>query len=248
MSRQAFIHALYDLASNTEYVPELRQEVESIIREQGWTKAAIDRMNKLDSFLRESQRVHGIGSSEFPLTSCSCPINLSAYCLLVILSRKAVKDFRFSDGTFLPTGTLISLPMYATHRDEANYSTPDVFDPFRFSRVREGCESDFNAAKYQMISSGTENLTWGLGRHVWYACLFRGGDSGSHRSYLHSPGRYFAAVELKAMLAHILVTYDIKMPKEGERPRDIWLASVCIPSRTAKVLFRKRPDYNGDLD
>ena len=64
-------------------------------------------------------------------------------------------------------------------------------------------------------------------------------DGGLHR---RSPGRYFAAVELKAMLAHVLVTYDVKLAKEGVRPPDTWLASVCLPSRTAKVSFRKRLD------
>jgi len=108
------------------------------------------------------------------LLLCETIPPISRYSL-VILSRKAVKDFWFSDGTFLPTGTLISLPMYATHHDEAIYSSPDVFDPFRFSRLREGCESDSSAAKYQMIASGTENLTWGLGRHVWYVSFVDGG-------------------------------------------------------------------------
>ena len=59
---------------------------------------------------------------------------------------------------------------------------------------------------------------------------------------LRSPGRYFAVVELKAMLAHILITYDIKMENEGVRPPDTWLASICMPNRAAKVLFRKRLD------
>jgi cytochrome P450 len=84
------------------------------------------------------------------------------------MSRKAVKDFNFSDGTFIPAGTVLSLPMYATHHDEANYSSPDVFDPYRFSRLREECGDGSGGAKYQMVASGTENLTWGLGRHVWY--------------------------------------------------------------------------------
>ena len=74
-------------------------------------------------------------------------------------------------------------------------------------------------------------------------------DSVEKYLWMHdSPGRYFAAVELKAMLAHIVLTYDVKMPREGERPRDLWLASVCVPNRTAKVMFRKRTDYRGGLD
>ena len=39
----------------------LREEVEEIIKQEGWTKAAIDQMYKLDSFIKESQRLHPIG-------------------------------------------------------------------------------------------------------------------------------------------------------------------------------------------
>ncbi len=39
----------------------MREEVEAAIREDGWTKSAIDKLRKVDSFLRESQRMHGSG-------------------------------------------------------------------------------------------------------------------------------------------------------------------------------------------
>jgi hypothetical protein len=39
-----------------EYIQPLREEVESIVEEQGWTKASIFKMRKLDSFLREALR------------------------------------------------------------------------------------------------------------------------------------------------------------------------------------------------
>jgi hypothetical protein len=59
---------------------------------------------------------------------------------------------------------------------------------------------------------------------------------------LRSPGRYFAVVELKAMLAHIVMNYDVKMEQEGVRPADLWFMYSCIPNRKAEVLFRKRLD------
>ena len=37
----------------------LREEVDAVIREEGWTKAGIDKMCKIDSFIRETQRVDG---------------------------------------------------------------------------------------------------------------------------------------------------------------------------------------------
>ncbi len=47
------------LAAHPECVETLRMEVESVIKEEGSTKAAMGRMNQLDSFLKETQRLYG---------------------------------------------------------------------------------------------------------------------------------------------------------------------------------------------
>ena len=61
---QSIIHAIYHLAANPEYMQPMREEIEAVIKEQGWSKVAVGKMWKLDSFLRESQRINGIVSSE----------------------------------------------------------------------------------------------------------------------------------------------------------------------------------------
>jgi len=48
---------LYDLAAYPEYVAPLREEAEAVIKEEGWSKKAIGKLHKLDSFLKESQRL-----------------------------------------------------------------------------------------------------------------------------------------------------------------------------------------------
>jgi hypothetical protein len=60
---QVLAQILCRLVSNPEYIEPLRQEVEAVIAEEGWTKAGIDKMRKLDSFLREIQRTEGIAIS-----------------------------------------------------------------------------------------------------------------------------------------------------------------------------------------
>lgn len=62
---QSFTQALYDLATHPEYVPEMRKEVESVIAVHGWTKAAMKEMRKVDSFLKESQRMNSTANSGF---------------------------------------------------------------------------------------------------------------------------------------------------------------------------------------
>jgi hypothetical protein len=53
--------ALYYLAANPQYADILRKEVETVVRELGWTKNAISELHKVDSFLKESQRIDGLG-------------------------------------------------------------------------------------------------------------------------------------------------------------------------------------------
>lgn len=54
-----------------------------------------------------------------------------------------------------------------------------------------------------------------------------------------SPGRFFAVNEIKAMLAHVLLNYDVKLA-DGKRPECIWQQGLSAPNPFAKVLFRKR--------
>jgi hypothetical protein len=43
----------------------MREEAERVIKEEGWTKAALNSMVKIDSFLRESQRINTNGPSKY---------------------------------------------------------------------------------------------------------------------------------------------------------------------------------------
>jgi len=194
----AFTNALYLIATYPQYVQPLREEIEAVIKEEGWTKAAMNNLRKVDSFIKEAQRYMGLGA--------------------ISLTRKAVKDFTFSDGTFIPAGTTVSAPMRATHYDENIYEHPEVFDPFRFSDLRE---TSGESAKHQLVSTSVEYLVFGHGLH---AC----------------PGRFFAANSMKAMLAHVVMTYDVKMENEGVLPSSMWFGPNMLPDRDAKVMFRKR--------
>ncbi|KAJ7918486.1 cytochrome P450 [Mycena leptocephala] len=192
-----FTHALYNLAANPQYTQPLREEIESVLKSEGWTKAAMTKMVKLDSFFKESSRI-------MPLVA-------------VGVMRQVVKDFTFSDGSMVPAGTLVGIPVLAEHQDEANYPNGDMFDPFRFSRMREQVGE---GVKHQMVTLSSDFLTFGIGRH---AC----------------PGRFFASNVQKLLLAHVIVTYDLKF-KDGVRPVDEWMALMASPNSTAEVMFRRR--------
>lgn len=46
----------------------MRREVEDAVAEDGWTKSALQKMRKVDSFLKESQRLNSLGSCECVLS------------------------------------------------------------------------------------------------------------------------------------------------------------------------------------
>jgi hypothetical protein len=144
----------------------LREEVESIVKEQGWTKASLFNMRKLDSFLRETMRISGASTSEHrsALNNLLCTYLLG---LPVVMQRKAMKDFTFSDGTFIPKGTLLAAIHGPVNVDEEIYEDPLTFKPFRFAEAREGADDAREATKNQMVTTSLKNLTFGHGRHAW---------------------------------------------------------------------------------
>ena len=57
----------------------------------------------------------------------------------------------------------------------------------------------------------------------------------------YSPGRFFAANELKTLVAHTLLNYDIKLENNTTTvPASVWLIRDISPDASIKVMFRKR--------
>ncbi|TFK21848.1 cytochrome P450 [Coprinopsis marcescibilis] len=191
-STVTLIQALYDVALYPEYQKELREETQRVVREHGWSKEAVDKMAKLDSFIRESQRLHAINS--------------------LGMDRMAMVDFTFSNGMTVPKGTIISVDWLDSH---GKYDSPTEFDPWRHYRLHQE-----TGKKADMTITSSNFLAFGHGRA---AC----------------PGRFFAAVELKMLLAHLLLKFDVKM-KGGVRPEDVCLGSNIFPNSNGQLLFKKR--------
>ena len=192
----------------------LREEVEEVVQREGWTKAGIDQMYKLDSLIKESQRLHPLSIGKTTLMGCAQKVDF----LSVAMQRVTVKDHTFIDGTSVPRGTTIAVALDSVHLNDKIYPDPLKFDPFRFVKLKE---EDTTGRKFDIVTTSNDSLAFGHGRH---AC----------------PGRYFASCELKLMLAHVVMTYDVKLENEGARPKDLWFVTSCVPNPNARVLFRKR--------
>jgi hypothetical protein len=110
------VNSLHHLCVNPKVVEILREEIEETVNEFGWTKTAIDNMQKLDSFLKETSRFSGSNAGkDVEFISCT---SLSDLVCLAGVNRRAMKDFVFSNGIVLPEGTMISCPAYSLHHDE----------------------------------------------------------------------------------------------------------------------------------
>ncbi len=65
-SSATIIHVLFDLCANPEFMEQLRQDVQQAVDESGWTLAGIAKMKKIDSFMKESQRMNQAVLSKCP--------------------------------------------------------------------------------------------------------------------------------------------------------------------------------------
>nr|QHD43134.1 P450 monooxygenase [Chaetomium globosum] len=193
---------LYDLLDRPDVVEEIIGEINAVAgrhKDAGgrWTKQALSELEKLDSFMAESFRFNPVG--------------------LVTMQRSAVVDYVFKDGLRLPKHTQILFPTCEFNRDEDVHQSPDVFDPWRFLKMRKA--GDPNKHHFAYVSD--QMVGFGAGTH---AC----------------PGRYFASYEIKLMLIYMLTRYDIKWPDGLSRPPNMAHDFSNIPNPTATVLFRKR--------
>ena len=68
------------------------------------------------------------------------------------------------DGTFIPKDTLLAAAAYPTHFDDSIYENASVFDPFRFSRLRE---APGESTRHQFVTTTDDSIGFGHGRHAW---------------------------------------------------------------------------------
>ena len=63
----AAVHVLYDLCAMPQYVEPLREEARLALTENGglWNMETIQKLHRLDSFLKESQRLNTSSFREF---------------------------------------------------------------------------------------------------------------------------------------------------------------------------------------
>ncbi|KAK4184334.1 cytochrome P450 [Podospora australis] len=124
-------------------------------------------------------------------------------------------------GVKIPKGCTVTVPSYAVLQDENVYDDAQEFKPFRFAELRKDESVGYiKRAQKAFATTSNDYLAFGHGRN---AC----------------PGRFFAANELKLMLAHVVLHYDIEAVTD-EKPGTKWYAMNRIPSFEATIRVRRR--------
>ncbi|KAF2097530.1 cytochrome P450 [Rhizodiscina lignyota] len=134
--------------------------------------------------------------------------------------RKILRDVTLSDGTQLRAGTVLLAPSDAIAHDDKHLQSASTFDGFRWARMREE-HSGLQAGREQYVAVSDKAMQFGYGRH---AC----------------PGRFFAANEIKIILANLLLNYEIKMLDGAHEryPNQLWDSNL-MPDRTKEFMFKR---------
>ncbi|KAA8643984.1 hypothetical protein EYZ11_011364 [Aspergillus tanneri] len=143
-------HFVYDLCAHPEYYKPLREEIIGVLRQDGgFQKTTLNKLRKMDSFLKESQRK-------------SPPLVLS-------FQRVVQRALRLKDGTYLARGTQLAMASDAIAHNPSclpGGGDPEDFDPFRYARLREDPSKPGNINRYQFATTDSTNLHFGHGIYV----------------------------------------------------------------------------------
>ncbi|KAI0193565.1 cytochrome P450 [Xylaria flabelliformis] len=137
--------------------------------------------------------------------------------------RKVLRSFTLSDGRVIPAGVIIEVPATAVSSDPEVFDNADTYDPLRFHKMRQQTKETSNesGALNQFVSVSANSLNFGYGRH---AC----------------PGRFFAANEIKMIIANALMKYDLKLPDgETERYPNMEFAHMSIPDPHKQIMLKE---------
>lgn len=144
------VNVLYDItAGGPELLRELRAEIQELVNDPGgWTDSKYDRLHKLDSVLRESQRMT-------PST-------------VLGMKRLFREPYIFSNGIHITKGTYVCMPTFVIENDPAHTSEPTTFDGLRTYRKFLRLQVDSSDKRYlkelSFSSTGRTTLGFGFGK------------------------------------------------------------------------------------
>lgn len=184
---EAILSALADLCAFPSLQRQLREEMNEVLGNTGWSRGSLFKMKLLDSFLKESQRFHPVSpvvpfSTHFidqrSQSSAGKPLGIAkpgfsdqshngtvlTQSATVALNRRTLRQVTLSNGTVLPKSATIMVA--GRYFDSSIYKDPTTFCATRFLQSEN--TSGANAGSFQHVSTSPHHLGFGLGRHMQY--------------------------------------------------------------------------------
>ncbi|KAK4212046.1 cytochrome P450 [Rhypophila decipiens] len=151
---------LAELVTRPELIQELREEMTAVMGSN--QKHSTDGLEKLDSVMRESSRVHNFN-------------HLSLF-------RRLLTPVQLSMGPTLPPGSLLCVDAYSIISSPVLWKDPgpEVFDPLRFWKLsrqeqrRDGKDESGTNKMYKFTSLGSDAPGWGGGSQACPGRVFAG--------------------------------------------------------------------------
>ena len=220
----AVTQAIFDLATSPEYIAPLREEINEVWEAHDGlpSKQAMLELRRLDSFMKESQRLNPpfAGKRPFSLQSRRFDdkdILADIGNALVSMGRSVLQATTLKDGTYLHKDAHIAVPSMALETLDPQIQGPEEFRPFRFYNIWKKNSDEFH---HQFTNTATSSQ-FGSGKNT-------------------CPGRFLAAAEIKLLLAYLIRDYDFKLanPELG-RPPNLTFEQSFFPNIEGKILLKK---------
>jgi hypothetical protein len=145
-------------AEHTQY------ELETAQLAVGEKHKALTKLPLIDSFLKESARLHPFSTSQCPSIRSMEIVLPHLRISLVGVRRKAVTPYTFLDGTHVPAGNWVCVPLKSIQRDPDHYRDAEMFDGFRFVSSNSGTE---RPSRSTFTDTDFSFPFWGMGKRAW---------------------------------------------------------------------------------
>ncbi|RAH66074.1 putative cytochrome P450 [Aspergillus aculeatinus CBS 121060] len=214
-------YALDDLCLHPEFTSALRDEV---------VRAAMPQPTTITTTTTTTPQQPEINPNHLPLLTSFLKESARLHPTdSISLRRKVLQPFTLADGTTLAKNDVACIPLQPILRDPDLYADPHTFNPYRFIIPQDPAKANEDTRNPTTRTTSSDftdaDVTfpiWGLGKR---AC----------------PGRYYASVLLKLVLAQILLRYEVKMVETAkDERRYFYWRSAIVPKAGAGLLFRER--------
>ncbi|WZH43327.1 cytochrome P450 [Fusarium acuminatum] len=136
------METLFNLCQHPELLKPLREEIVTVLSEEGLKKTSLNNLKLMDSVLKESQRLR--------------PILLGSF------RRLALADITLPNGDVIKKGT--RLVCDTTHMwGSEYYKDATTFDGYRYLKMRQTPGQDKHA---HLVSTSSDHLAFGHGLHA----------------------------------------------------------------------------------